>query len=112
MLTRETADREVQTYLKRLERQMDNFGSALPENKDRPLHQLSITKVLEEADILVYYYNSRAFAETGDHEHALVGNAPVIVDRMNGRLYSTGTARPVGHYLAEFRAGNRHPIEL
>ncbi|NRF72455.1 hypothetical protein HLB44_36450 [Aquincola sp. S2] len=89
---------------------MDLFGSALPENANRPRHHLVVTRVDEHDFGWVYFYNARDFAETQDHEHSLVGNAPVIVDRQNYGLYSTGTARPIEHYVEEFRSGIRHPL--
>lgn len=112
MQTKESADREVSTYLRALEREMNEFGSALPENKNRPPHELTVTEVLEEELLWVYFYNSKAFVETGSFSDALGGNAPIIVDRSSGKLYSTGTAHDVSYYIAEFHAGTRRPIEF
>ena len=36
--------------------------------------------------------------------HILVGNAPIIVDRINGEIIVTGTAGPLEEYLAEYEA--------
>ena len=36
--------------------------------------------------------------------HVMVGNAPIIVDRVNGEIIVTGTARPIEEYLAEYEA--------
>jgi hypothetical protein len=55
----------------------------------------------------VFFYNSTEFLETGDFRHCLGGNAPLIVDRNDGRLYITGTGRPIEHYVEEFRRGIR-----
>lgn len=110
MITRSVADTVVSKHLRVLEREMDLFGSALPENKDRRPHRLAVVGVQEHDFGWVYIYNSQAFVETGDFSHSLVGNAPVIVERLDGKLYTTGTAKPVDHYLAEFRAGVRHAL--
>jgi hypothetical protein len=52
----------------------------------------------------VFFYNSRAFIETGDYSEALVGNAPFIVNRMTGGVTLTGTAMPIEHYISEYEA--------
>ncbi len=110
MTTKNKADEAMHAYLRGLERAMDNFGSALPENANRPPHQLAITRVDEYDFGWVYFYNSANYEKTGDFLHALVGNAPVIVDRTTCKLYSSGTAHPVDHYVEEFRKGTRHQV--
>lgn len=50
MTAKLNADKVVSEYLRNLEREMDLFGSALPENRDRPPHNLEIIAV-EEHDI-------------------------------------------------------------
>ena len=37
-------------------------------------------------------------------EGRLLGNAPIIIDRVNGELRATGTAEPIGYYLKEYEA--------
>ena len=110
MFTKQSADEAAQARLREMEREMDLFGSALPENKDRPSHHLVITRTAEHEFGWVYFYNSREFVETGDFLHSLVGNAPFIFNRTDGKLYSTGTARPIEHYIEEFRSGVRRPL--
>lgn len=51
----------------------------------------------------VFFYNHKKFVE-GDEDFQLVGNAPIIVDRVNGELRVTGTGRPLEYYLAEYEA--------
>ena len=82
MTTRLTADVAVHEYLRILEREMNLFGSALPQNKDRPAHHLTVKEVEEYDFGWVYFYNSKEFVETGNFDSSLVGNAPVIVDDM------------------------------
>jgi hypothetical protein len=105
------ADEAVFAYLRRVEREMDNFGSALPENAGRAPHRLAVTRTDEYDFGWVYYYNSEEYKEFGDFLHSLVGNAPLIVDRATCKLYSTGTARPVEYYVEEFRNGIRRPLD-
>jgi hypothetical protein len=46
--------------------------------------------------------------ETGDVlRYFPVGNAPFIVDKHDGRLYVTGTAYPIEHYIEKYRRGIR-----
>ncbi len=52
----------------------------------------------------VFFYQSTEFLSTGDPGTAMVGNAPLIVDR-EGRIFVTGTALDVEHYIREFERG-------
>jgi hypothetical protein len=53
----------------------------------------------------VFFYTSRKWMETGSLEYAIAGNAPVIVEKATGRIVDTGTALPIGHYIADFEKG-------
>jgi hypothetical protein len=57
----------------------------------------------------VFFYNSKQFLETGDISQALVGNAPLIVDRTDGSVHVTGTAEPIEHYLKDYEARRSMP---
>ena len=51
----------------------------------------------------VFYYGSK------DPSNPVDGNAPLIVDRMTGHLYETGTASPLVEYIKNFReTGDPH----
>jgi len=50
----------------------------------------------------VFFYQSRAYIETGDFGQLLVGNAPIFISRVDGVVRETGTAHPVEYYLKEF----------
>jgi hypothetical protein len=50
----------------------------------------------------VFFYDSRAFLETGNFSDCLAGNGPVIVERSNGHLHPMGTAYPPQHYIDGF----------
>lgn len=57
----------------------------------------------------VFFYQSRAYVESGDLDHALGGNAPLIVERDSGRVLVTGTAEPIESYLHNFEVtGDPH----
>jgi hypothetical protein len=59
---------------------------------------------IERAFGWVFFYQSREYVETGDFAHRLVGNAPLIVNRLTGEVRSTGTAHPTEYYLTEYEA--------
>jgi Tripartite tricarboxylate transporter family receptor/Immunity protein 35 len=50
----------------------------------------------------VFFYDSKRHVETGDFQDSIVGNAPIVVTKADGRVHVTGTAHPVEHYLKEF----------
>lgn len=52
----------------------------------------------------IFFYQSKAFLETGNFSDVLAGNSPLIVDRCDGELRITGTARPINDYLAAYEA--------
>jgi hypothetical protein len=51
----------------------------------------------------VFFYESEHVCRGGHFAHKLVGNAPLIVDRIDGSLHVTGTANPVEFYIEEYR---------
>ena len=52
----------------------------------------------------VFFYTSKKYLKTKDQRDQVAGNAPIIVDRINGEIRVTGTARRIEHYLAEYEA--------
>ena len=52
----------------------------------------------------VFFYDSRKHHETGDFKYAIAGNAPYIVNRFDGSMHVTGTARATEHYIAEYES--------
>ena len=64
-------------------------------------------RIVREATIAkpygwIFFYQSKEFLDTGNCSALLVGNAPVIVNRITCELRVTGTAEPLEHYLAEY----------
>jgi hypothetical protein len=51
----------------------------------------------------VFYFNSKDF-DPNDISTHIGGNAPIIVDRVDGEIKITGTAHPIEHYLKEYEA--------
>lgn len=53
----------------------------------------------------VFFYDTRAYVESGNPDDMLLGNAPYVVTRA-GEVHATGTAQPLDAYIAEMlRAG-------
>jgi len=107
MFTREQADQVVATWLGEHEIATIDFESPLPRHDERHLQKLVVVRVDEHDFGWVYFYDGSLHVETGNLSDAVVGNAPLIVDRTDGKLYIAGTAHPIDYYLQEFRRGNR-----
>jgi hypothetical protein len=94
-----------------MEARKNAFGSALPGHKDRPKHRLVIVSEREYDFGWVFFYNTKEYVDSGDPELGLVGNAPLIVDRTDGKLYVTGTVHPLEYYIEEYRKSMRRRAE-
>jgi Immunity protein 35 len=103
MIDLETAKKQVTEYLIRMETRMNSLGSAFPEHSGRRKGRLLITRIQAYDFGWVFCYNSKEFVEDGDTSAALAGNAPLIVDRLDGRIHVTGTAYPLDHYIGEYQ---------
>ena len=109
MFSRQHADQLVALFLEDHEIASFDFESPLPRHEDKHIPKLAVVRVDEHDFGWVYFYDSSVHVATGNPADALVGNAPLIVDRIDGKLYVTGTAHPIDHYLDEYRGGHRTP---
>lgn len=50
----------------------------------------------------VFFYQTKAYVESGDFRDMLGGNAPIIVNRVTGDVTITGTAHDIEHYINEY----------
>ncbi|GAI15651.1 unnamed protein product [marine sediment metagenome] len=50
----------------------------------------------------LFFYNSQAYLQNGEVGAMLAGNAPFVVDAIDGSLHILGTASPVDVYLREY----------
>ena len=107
MFTRQHADQVVATYLDEHEIAALDFGSALPLHDPHATQKLVVVRVDEHDFGWVYFYDGSAHVQSGNPSDAVAGNAPLIVDRVDGKLYITGAAHPLERYLDEYRLGNR-----
>ncbi len=74
-------------------------------DKYNPIDCLVIPeKTIEKSWGWVFFYQSKAYVETGDFCDMLSGNSPIIVNRITGELSYTGTAYDVEHYINEYEA--------
>jgi ribosomal protein L7/L12 len=58
----------------------------------------------EFAGCFAFFYQSKKFVETGDFAEMLVGQGPVLISREDGKVFETGSAFSVHHYVAAFEA--------
>lgn len=59
---------------------------------------------LESEHYRVFFFQSRAYAETGDFEHMLVGNAPIVIPKGGGAPLRLWTGRDPQAQLDELEA--------
>lgn len=107
MIDRQKADRLVAEWLDGHEIATIDFESPLPRHDEKHIQKLVVTRVDEHDFGWVYFYDGSNHVATGNVSDAVMGNAPLVVDKNDGKLYITGTAHPVEHYLQEFRRGIR-----
>jgi Immunity protein 35 len=50
----------------------------------------------------VFFYDSKKRLETGNLRAAILGNAPIVVTKIDGKIHETGTAHPPEYYLSRF----------
>jgi len=109
------ARQKVRTLLDAAEKSMAEFGWGLRSEAEQVEHEkhcrLAITQVEHHDFGWLFYYNSAVFVETGEIGHLLVGNGPYLVERERGRVFETGTAYPVDHYLELHRRGELPRVE-
>jgi hypothetical protein len=56
----------------------------------------------EFCDGWVFVYQSRRYIESGDLEHCLVGNGPIVVDKHSGEVAILGTYAPIAQMLTDY----------
>jgi|CXWL01.1.fsa_nt_gi ribosomal protein L7/L12 len=79
------------------------------EATDRVRAELSKSEIEAEVTLVeahdfgwVIYYESSEFLRHGNTSDQLAGNAPMLVEKHNGKIHTLGTARPVSWYVANF----------
>jgi hypothetical protein len=62
---------------------------------------------VETALCWVFFWNTTKFLETRSFEHALIGNAPIIVSKLDGSLVESGTGKPHTYYVKRYERRQR-----
>jgi len=57
-----------------------------------------------------FYFQSKAYLETGDFSSQLVGNSPFIIDKDSGEIHELGTAYPIEKYLQDYEESKNRMI--
>ena len=76
---------------------------------DRDTQALDAEHSFETEHCWVFCYNSKRYVETRDLEAALIGNAPIILSKLDGSLVPSGTAEPVASYVARYERSLNKP---
>ncbi len=100
MITRDEATEIARRYLRGLER------------PGKPNLALVEEVTIERPFGWCFFWTSQRYLETDDDRWMLVVNAPFIVDRRDGSVHLTGTARPVEYYIERYereRSPDPHP---
>jgi hypothetical protein len=63
---------------------------------------VTITSVHEYPIGWAFYYQATRYLETGVFGDMLVGNAPVLVERVDGSIVPTGTGEPIEIYIERY----------
>jgi hypothetical protein len=96
MLTKEEARALVLAELSRISMNMNR-------DPDDPIELVILDEhTIEKNWGWVFFYSTDRYVETGHIRYALAGNAPFIVNRETGELQVTGTAEPIGYYIAKY----------
>ena len=63
-----------------------------------------VDKYTREEDFgWVFCYQSERLMLTGNKAWRLIGNAPIIIDRCDGSVHSTGTYRPTEFFIEKYK---------
>ena len=122
MIDYEEARNLALRYLSELEEESRKVADL---RKDLTSREREILALPQESDVLelglveeatiegdfgwVFFWTTRAYLETQDDRHSLVGNAPILISRRDGSLHMTGTAYPIDFFINNFRrTGKTH----
>lgn len=83
---------------------LEKINSYFKESKSNISYDVVVLKeeTMEFEFGWVFFYQTKAFAETKNILYALRGNAPIIINKHDGSMYFTGTAYPVEKYIADY----------
>ena len=58
--------------------------------------------IIDRDKYWVFFYINKRYLETSDLSNMIVGNAPIIINKLTGEKYTTGTAYPIAYYMEEY----------
>lgn len=90
MITKEQATNIANEYI--LERS----------KRGKHILQLMLERTIEFELGWVFFYQTKEFIETRDRMKALIGNAPIIINKKTGEIKVTGTAHHINRYIIEY----------
>lgn len=61
-------------------------------------------KTIEKSWGWIFFYQSKAYVETGNFSEMLAGNAPIFVNRNTGQLTLSGTVHDINYYVKEYES--------
>jgi len=65
---------------------------------------------IEDERYFIFFYDSKKYIETDDYSSALLGNIPILIDRITSEMYYTGATEEMGYYISQFERGELQPI--
>ena len=71
--------------------------------------QLLISDVMEKDFDWIFLFDSKEYVETGNNSSRLAGNSPLIFDKLDGKIYITGTSDSLDSYIEQYRRGIKTP---
>ncbi|WP_226669117.1 YrhB domain-containing protein [Microbulbifer aggregans] len=92
-MNREDAQKLIESEISRLQDPYDPIECVVLEDE-----------TIEKPWGWVFFYQSKAYLESGDFRDMVGGNAPYIVNRQTGAITETGTAHDIEHYINEYEA--------
>jgi hypothetical protein len=88
-ITKDDAKRIALEFIEGLTRQSGNELALLQ------------TATLEKSFGWIFFYQSKSYLQSREPRDAVVGNAPIVVAKLDGRVHVTGTAHPIEYYIAQ-----------
>ncbi len=102
MITKDKADIIALHHIEHIEKEMNEFGSALPGHKNNTL--IILTDQIKEFDIgWIYCYDTKEYVKEGKNDAALTGNLPFIVSRNNGQVFESIILESIERFIEDFR---------
>ncbi|QIL41618.1 hypothetical protein G7074_21540 [Pedobacter sp. HDW13] len=57
---------------------------------------------IDRGQYWLFFYINRKYLETNDLSDIIVGNAPIIINKLTGEKHTTGTVYSIEYYMNEY----------